>query len=52
MVTDSDYQQKLDTNNEQKIEINQLCENVELCVIDLYNLNRQIVYGNTEYADK
>jgi len=48
MVTDSNYQLKLDPENGQKIGIKQICENVELCVIGLHDLNRQIAFSNIE----
>jgi len=40
--------QESNSHNEiiQNLEINQICENVEVCLIDLSHLNNQISYSN------
>ena len=36
----------------QNLEINQVCDSVEICLVDLHDLNNQIAYINTEYSIK
>ena len=36
----------------QNVEINQVCDSVEICLVDLHDLNNQISYINTEYSIK
>ena len=36
----------------QNVEINQVCVSVEICLVDLRDLNNQISYINTEYSIK
>jgi hypothetical protein len=40
-------QESISSNNIiQKIDINQACDHVQICLIDLHDLNSQINYGN------